>query len=345
MTECSTSRRVLSRGIRVGVAIVNWNSQDMLDRALEALARQTRAPHRVVVVDNASKHFRVAPMAPANTQYERLSFNSGFAQGNNIAVKLLGDCDWIALVNPDAFLAPDWIERMLEAASTEVDYAFFAGKTLIEGDPSLLDGAGDIYHISGITWRRGYRQPDVNAAERIEVFGPCAATAMYARDAFEVVGGFDEDFFCYVEDVDLAFRLRLAGYRCLFVPDAVALHVGSGTTGGQHSPFSVYHGHRNLVWAFVKNMPGGWFWLFLPLHLAMNVAACALFTWRGQARTIAKAKRDALRGLPLMWRKRVSVQQGRVARATDLLRVMSMALLPSARIAPAASASKNKHDE
>jgi GT2 family glycosyltransferase len=331
MTEHSTNGYAASRGTKVGIAIVNWNSQDMLDRALSALACQTHPPHRVVVVDNASERFRASPVAPTDTLYERLEFNSGFAQGNNIAVKLLGDCDWIALVNPDAFLAADWIERMLDAAATEADFAFFAGKTLVEADPTLLDGAGDVYHVSGITWRRGYRHPDVNASERVEVFGPCAAAAMYAKDAFEAVGGFDEDFFCYIEDVDLAFRLRLAGYRCLFVPDAVALHVGSGTTGGQHSSFSVYHGHRNVVWAYVKNMPGAWFWLFLPLHLVMNILVCVVFMLRGQGSTIVRAKRDALRGLPLMWRKRVNVQRRRVARATDLLRVMSIAISPLAR--------------
>lgn len=331
MTGDSTGRGAAARGRKVGVAIVNWNSQAMLDKALEALANQTVAPHRVVVVDNASTEFRASPIAPAGVRYERLEFNSGFAQGNNIAVKLLGDCDWLALVNPDAFLAPDWIERMLDAAQAERDYAFFAGKTLIDAEPRLLDGAGDSYHVSGLCWRRGYRREDVNASEAVEVFGPCAATAMYARDAFEAVGGFDEDFFCYIEDVDLAFRLRLAGYRCLYVPAAVANHVGSGTTGGQHSPFAVYHGHRNIVWTYVKNMPAPWFWLFLPLHLAMNLVICASFVLRGHAGTIVRAKRDAMRGLPSMWKKRAGVQRQRVARSGDLLRVMNFAWFPSAR--------------
>ncbi|MDR5772365.1 MULTISPECIES: glycosyltransferase family 2 protein [unclassified Caballeronia] len=331
MTTAGAARSAVSRGHRVGVAIVNWNSQEMLDRALEALARQTVMPHRVVVVDNASKQFRAAPVAPDNTLYERLDYNSGFARGNNLAVRKLGDCDWIALVNPDAFVSADWIERMLQAAKNEPDYAFFAGKTLIAANPSLLDGAGDVYHVSGLVWRRGYRSVDVDAAEKTEVFGPCAATAMYAKDAFDAVNGFDEDFFCYVEDVDLAFRLRLAGYRCLFVPEATALHVGSGATGGEHSQFAVYHGHRNLTWAYVKNMPGPWFWVFLPLHVMMTIAACALFSLHGQTRTILRAKRDALRGLPVMWRKRAIIQRARVVRPAEVLRVMSIALSPSLR--------------
>jgi GT2 family glycosyltransferase len=319
------------RGMKVGVAIVNWNAQEMVDRTLDALARQTISPHRVVVIDNASTSFRASPVAPENTEYVRLDYNSGFARGNNLAVRHLDDCDWIALVNPDAFLANDWIERMLEAAADEPEFAFFASKTLVAADPRLLDGAGDTYHISGISWRRGYRRPDTHAARRVEVFGPCAAAAMYSKDAFSAVGGFDEDFFCYIEDVDLAFRLRLAGYRCLFVPEAVALHVGSGATGGEDSPFAVYHGHRNVVWTYVKDMPGWWFWLCLPLHVLMNIAACLLFALRGQPRTIFRAKRDALRGVPKMWGKRAAVQRQRKARPIDLLRVMSTTLLPGAR--------------
>ena len=111
--------------------------------------------------------------------------------------------------------------------------------------------------MSGWAWQRGHGQrigrvDDPEAAE--EVFAPCAAAALYQRDAFQEVGGFDESYFCYFEDIDLGFRLRLAGHRCLYVPQAVALHLGAATAG-RESDFAVYHAHRNLVWTYVKNMP------------------------------------------------------------------------------------------
>jgi GT2 family glycosyltransferase len=86
---------------------------------------------------------------------------------------------------------------------------------------------------------------------------------LYRRSALIELGGFDEDYFCYVEDVDLGFRLRLAGHQCLYIPSSIVHHVGSGSTGGKNSDFAVYHGHRNLVWTYVKDMPGFLFWLFL----------------------------------------------------------------------------------
>jgi GT2 family glycosyltransferase len=182
------------------------------------------------------------------------------------------------------------------------------------GDPSILDGAGDAYHVSGLVWRIGHGLPvPIFAEHEHEVFSPCAAAALYRRHAFNKIGGFDEDYFCYVEDVDLGFRLRLAGHRCLYVPRSVAHHVGSGTTGGQHGDFALYHGHRNLVWTFVKDMPGILFWLLLPLHVVLNLVSIIWFALQGRGGVILRAKRDALLGLPRMWRKRRHVQQTRVA--------------------------------
>ena len=103
----------------------------------------------------------------------------------------------------------------------------------------------------------GHGVPVSSVSEEVrEVFSPCAAAALYRRSALVEIGGFDDDFFCYSEDVDLGFRLMLAGHSCLYVPTSVTHHVGSGTTGGQNSDFAVYHGHRNLVWTYVKDMPG-----------------------------------------------------------------------------------------
>lgn len=316
---------------KCSVIIVNWNGGQFLERCLAALHAQTKKPHEIILLDNASTDgsLEIVCGFPA-VRVIALDQNTGFARGNNLVIDSASIAsEWFALINPDAFAAPRWLESLLAAAESNPGFDVFGSKLVNSADPTLLDGTGDAYHISGLVWRtsHGISVSAMGDSDR-EVFAPCAAAALYRRSAFEKVGGFDEDFFCYVEDVDLGFRLRLAGYRCLYVPQSVAHHVGSGTTGGQHSDFSVYHGHRNLVWTFVKNMPGVLFWLLLPLHVALNLVSILWFAQRGQGAVILRAKRDAIFGLPKVWRKRQQVQKVRVASIRDIWRVLDKRLLP-----------------
>lgn len=319
---------------KVAVVIVNWNGERFLDRCLTALLAQTAKPHEIILLDNASTDgsVEIARRFPA-VRVIALEQNTGFARGNNLAIEAASkESEWIALINPDAFAAPRWLEALLAAAESNSEFDVFGSKLVNAADSTLLDGTGDACHISGRVWRTAHGVPVSHLGEsECEIFSPCAAAALYRRSALLEVGGFDEDFFCYVEDVDLGFRLRLAGYRCLYVPKSVVHHVGSGTTGGKNSDFSVYHGHRNLVWTFVKDMPGFLFWLLLPLHLVLNLVSIVWFAFRGQGRVVWRAKRDALLGLPKMWRKRRQIQKSRIASISDIWRVLDKHLIPKIR--------------
>ncbi|MCF6355844.1 MAG: glycosyltransferase family 2 protein [Candidatus Polarisedimenticolaceae bacterium] len=311
----------------VSVIIVNWNSGEHLANCLNHLALQSVRPEHIWVVDNASSDGSVAEIkAQDNLSVLAMDINLGFAEGNNCALSLC-TTEYVALLNPDAFPEPDWLEKLLAAVVLHPDAAAFGSRQLCANRPELLDGMGDVYHISGLVWRDGHgQQASTVSSTPCEIFSPCAAAALYQREALLEVGGFDKNYFCYVEDVDLGFRLRLAGYKAMVVPDAVVRHVGSATTGGQHSDFSVYHGHRNLVWTYVKNMPGFLFWVFLPFHLLLNVVSLFLFSAKGQAGVIFRAKWDAIRGIPLMWRKRRAIQAGRVATYGGILSIMNKRL-------------------
>jgi GT2 family glycosyltransferase len=317
---------------KVTVVIVNWNGERFLGRCLSAVLAQMVMPHEIILVDNASSDasieiVRCYPSVRVLEQDENL----GFARGNNVAIEAAAaESEWIALLNPDAFPNPRWLEALLSAAHDYAAFDVFGSKLVKAADPAVLDGVGDAYHMSGRVWRVGHGEPVSSFSQQAcEVFSPCAAAALYRRQALVDVGGFDEDFFCYVEDVDLGFRLRLAGHKALYVPDAVVHHVGSGTTGGQHSDFAVYHGHRNLVWTFMKNMPGILFWLLLLLHAAMNLVAVAVFTLRGQGWVILRAKWDAVKGLPTMWHKRKLVQSTRIATVREIWRVLDKHIAPA----------------
>lgn len=309
----------------VSVVIVNWNGAEFLNQCLSALMVQTLKPYEIILLDNDSSDGSVDIVQCFSfVRLIALAQNTGFARGNNLAIKAASEeSEWIALINPDAFAEPHWLEELIAASQRNPEFDFFASKLLNAGDTSLLDGAGDAYHLSGRVWRLGrgasvMRQADSDR----EVFSPCAAAALYRRSALCKIGGFDEDYFCYVEDVDLGFRLRLAGYRCLYVPQSVAHHVGSGTTGGRHSHFSVYHGHRNLVWTFIKNMPGILFWMLLPIHVLLNIVSVVYFSMRGQGKLILAAKWDAIKGIPKMWRKRLKIQSVRKASVMNIWHIL-----------------------
>ena len=316
---------------KVTVAIVNWNGERFLDRCLSALLAQTVMPHEIILVDNASTDASIKIVRRfSSVRLLAQNENLGFAHGNNLAIKAADvESEWIALLNPDAFPKPRWLEKLLSAVRDYPEFDVFGSKLLAAADPDVLDGAGDAYHMSGLVWRMGHGVPVSSFPEQVrEVFSPCAAAALYRRSALVKMGGFDENFFCYVEDVDLGFRLRLAGYRCIYVPDSVAYHIGSGTTGGKHNNFTVYHGHRNLVWTYVKNMPGILFWLLLPLHLALNLVTIIWFSMHGQGLVILRAKRDALRGISRIWGMRRNIQKHRTASIGEIWNVLDKRFLP-----------------
>ena len=311
---------------RVGLVLVTYTAQDHLGRSLEAIATQSRPPDEVVLVDNASTDAtlvvarRAIPGWAVPVQVVEAPANLGYAAANNVAVARLGGCDLVALLNPDAFPEPGWLENLVKAAEHHPESASFASRQMMDGHPGRVDGAGDVLHVSGLIWRHGHAQSLASVPGALTprpVFSACAAAALYRREDWVRAGGFDERFFCYVEDVDLGFRLQLAGRRCRYVPAAVVHHAGSASAG-YGSRFAVYHGHRNSEWMFVKNMPSALLWRYLPLHLATWAAGFVWFACRGRAGAFLGAKWDALRGLGPAWRaRRLGLQSARTS-AADL---------------------------
>ena len=290
---------------------------------------QTFQDFEVIVVDNASSDQGVEGLKrqypTLDLRVERLSSNLGFAVANNVGARLASG-KWLALLNADAYPKPDWLEKILEAADRHPEFSFFSSRQLQFSQPDVLDGAGDEYHISGLAWRRFYSYPAQHyGLEEEEVFSACAAAAIYNREDFLRVDGFDETYFAYFEDVDLSFRLRLAGGRCLYVPQAEVRHVGSASSG-KKSSFVMYHGHRNLVWTFFKDMPGVLFWWYLPLHLGMNIFFAISFLVKGKGPAVLRAKLDAFSKLPDIIHKRRKIQVTRKTSARELWKVMNSEL-------------------
>ncbi len=309
----------------IAVIIVNYNGAEHIVPCLRALEKQTHPANRVLVVDNNSSDGSADLVSENFPEIEliREPTNSGFAAANNHAIWRIEDCQWIALLNPDTVADPDWLESLGKGVIEFPDTQIFSSRLVDAKNPDRLDGTGDIYHVSGLGWRRDHGAP-VNRSRSIEegVFSPCGAAALYNIDWVKRVGGFDPDYFCYNEDTDLAFRMRLRGAKCLHLDHCRVHHTGSGITG-RNSDFTVYHGHRNLVWTYFKNMPGSMFWWYLPQHLLLNLITIIYFTFKGRPGIILKAKWHALRGLPGILRMRREIQQSRTATADQLKSAMT----------------------
>jgi GT2 family glycosyltransferase len=304
----------------VTVIVVNYNGGEHVLRCLAAIGAQARLPEAVIVVDNASTDGSAPACTAAiaadarlaeRTQFVRLDTNAGFAAANNRGIAM-ADTAYVALLNPDAFPEPGWLAALLDAATRHPEIAAFGSRQMLAGRDGIVDGLGDCYSLTGLAWRRGHgrRLAPADLVPR-EIFSPCAAAALYRRAAVLEVGGFDEDYFCYFEDVDLGLRLRLAGHRARYVPDAVVAHVGGASSGGGRSPTATFFGHRNLVWTAIKDLPAPLLCIFLLAQIPQTIFVAVACAWRGRLRTFLRSKCDAVRGLGACLRKRRLVQQGR----------------------------------
>jgi GT2 family glycosyltransferase len=307
----------------VSILIVAHRSRETLPRCLEALASQTMGVREVLVLENGSPEGeRVrADDLPDWVTFVDSAENLGFAAGNN---RLAGRCSgrWLAFLNPDAFARPDWVEQLEAATRRYPDIALFGSTQYCAEKPHLLDGAGDVYHAAGLAYRAGHLRPVSMLPAEGEVFGPCGAAALVRADVFRELGGFDESFFCYNEDVDLAFRARLLGYRVVQLRGAAVDHMGYASSG-RRSEFATYYGVRNRLWVFLKNMPGWLLWVLGPFHLAANLALWAAASAKGQSGVYWRALRDGLAAWPQLMTARRSVQAQRRVSCLQFARMMS----------------------
>jgi GT2 family glycosyltransferase len=306
----------------ISVIIVNYNGRSHLQTCLAALQEQEGPAFETILVDNAS--------SDGSAEFVRASFpsvqvvvldrNRGFAGGNNAgAAAARGSL--LVFLNNDTRVEPGWLTGLRHGLSWGDRVAMATSRIVYMHDPTILDSAGDGMTRAGGAFKRGHGAPATLHVRRGEVFGACGAAFLIRREVFEDVGGFDEDFFLSHEDVDLSYRVRLLGFRCVYVPEAVVRHAGSATLG-RTSAQSVFYGQRNLEWVYAKNTPGAVLALTLPLHFAYLAAAFAYFSWAGRLPSFVSAKWAALRGLPRIWRKRREVQRRRRVSPREIWNVL-----------------------
>ena len=301
---------------KASIIVVNWNGKRFLEECLSALLAQTYSPYEIILVDNGSRDGSVDFVAERFPEVRIIENgeNLGFAAGNNVAIRV-AQGDYIVTLNNDTRAEPDWLEELVKAVETDPQIGMCASKMLFYYHTGVLNSTGISLDVAGIAWdRRGGERDDGLEREPLEIFGPCAGAALYRREMLDEVGLFDEDFFAYHEDVDLAWRARSRGWRCMYSPRAVVYHVHSGT-GLEGSAFKNRLLGRNKIWTMVKNYPSPRIFLFLPLIAFYDLASAFYSLFKRQDASPLRGRLASLGLLPEMLRKRREIQRKRTSSA------------------------------
>jgi GT2 family glycosyltransferase len=297
----------------VSVIIPSWNGATLLPPCLDSLRTQTCHPLEVWVVDSASSDETVAMVRRDYPEVHLIPLqeNRGYSGAVNTGIAR-AQGTLIAILNQDLVVDPKWVEEMARTAESHPEAGAFASKIMLFDQRDHFHSAGDLYRSDGIPVNRGVWQKDEGQYEQeAEVFGACGGAAVYRRRLLDKVGLLDESFFMYCEDVDLAWRQQLAGWRTVYAPRAVAYHHLSASGGGVTAS---YYTGRNTLWVIAKNVPGPLLRKHWPAMLAAQwrITRDAVRAWRGAA---ARARlRGQLAGWltwPRLLGKRRAIQRSR----------------------------------
>ena len=286
----AASRRVMVSP-RLSVIIPNWNGEALLGPCLAALRSQRLRDFSVLVVDNCSSDGSVRLVQAEFPEFQvlQLASNRLFAGAVNAGIRAT-DTPTVVLLNNDTEADGGWLLALSDALEERPDVGMAASKLLLFDRRNVLHSAGDSYGVDGVPRNRGVWEEDLGQYDDgREVFSPCGGAAAYRRSMLDTIGLFDEDLGAYCEDVDLAFRAQLAGFKCIFVPAARVYHRLSATGGG---PFASYHCGRNFITVAAKNLPGS----LLRRHWRRILLRQAGFAWDSLRHVREPAARARLRG-------------------------------------------------
>ena len=236
------------------IIIPNYNGKQFLEGCFSSLKKQNNS-YEVVVIDNGSDDGSVGYIKENYPEFtlienkENLGFSAAVNQGiNNASSK------YVFLLNNDVELGPNCISNIIRCIEEDENIFAAASKMIQYHDKSKIDDAGDDYTILGWTKKVGDGRSSELYTRKREIFSACAGAAIYRRCVFDKIGLFDENFFAYMEDVDISYRARINGFKCVYCPEAVVYHRVSGTSGSKYNEFKIRLAARNNVYVPYKNM-------------------------------------------------------------------------------------------
>jgi GT2 family glycosyltransferase len=312
---------------KISVVIVNWNGAAHLPVCLNALHTQTFRDFETIVVDNASQDESLQLLARDYPEVKviALSDNRGFTGGNNAGIRA-AQGEFIILLNNDTEVDAQWLEEILAAFERHPEAGIVASKMKLFDRRDTFHTAGDFYRLDGIPGNRGVWEIDRGQYDHEEyVFSACGGSAAYRKSMLDQIGLLDEDFFYSCEDIDLAWRAQLAGWKCVYAPKAVVYHRLSATGGGATASF--YDG-RNFIYVIAKDYPSSLWKIYRGaiIRKQWSLFAEALRAWRGEAaRARMRGMLSGLIHLPKMIKKRRTIQ---ATRKVDDAYLLSLLLPP-----------------
>ncbi|MBN1356366.1 glycosyltransferase family 2 protein [bacterium] len=293
----------------ISVVIPTWNGKDLLRTCLDSLAIQTCSDFEIIVVDNGSSDGTDRWIRETHPKITciTLTENRGFASAVNAGIKA-SNGEYVALLNNDTRVDSRWISVLKDSLREHPEIDVFASKVLIMDAPDRIDTAGDGFTIAGFGYKIGWLKPASDYQYPRIVFGASGCAALYRKKMFETIGLFDEEFFAFAEDLDLSFRALNAGFRSLYIPEALVYHKVRATAQPGDT-FSLYH--RNLMWLIFKNMPAGLLFLYAP-HILANWILVGIRSLRnGDLTRYIRSLAMGFKGLPGMRIKRKDIQKTR----------------------------------
>jgi hypothetical protein len=313
----------------VCVIVINYNGSSDTLECLRALERQTFKEFEIILVDNGSLDdsvIQINDFLQSNTlssalRFVRLDSNHGFAGGNVEGMKHAAG-RYIALLNNDAIPGKAWLEELVTNMENDSGVGICASR-LLQYDSDLIDSAGDGYAKVLKGFKIGEGEAASNFVDQKYVFGACAGAALYRREMLEQIGFLDTDFFLIYEDTDLNIRAQLAGWKALYVPNAVVYHKVRVSIGTM-SEVAVYYSLRNSELVRIKAVPLG---ILLRCLSEVIIEAISEFIYfaikHRRFKLFFKAKTDAIRMLPSMLRKRRMIMKTKKVSNSYLLSLMT----------------------
>lgn len=244
--------------MQVSVVTPNYNGEKFLKTFFDSLNRDCEFIGELIIVDNGStdksREFirNYSFNFPVNLVEN--SENLGFAPAVNQAIRQ-SKYDYIFSINNDTEIEKGSIKALIDLISSSEDIFSVQAKMLQYNNKELIDDVGDEYNLLAWTKKTGENHKSSEYVEVKDIFSSCAGAAMYKKSVLNEIGMFDDNFFAYMEDVDLAIRSKIHGYRNLLCPEAIVYHIGSATSGSRHNEFKVKLAARNNVWVVYKNLP------------------------------------------------------------------------------------------